>query len=107
MAKFVILKDFDVKIHTSKTPILKEILWHPPIVSWIKYNSGGAVHGSCSSIVYRGVFRDYQTNFLRYYASNIEICFAIHVEFMRSILAIEIDFVKSWTSSSIINRFII
>jgi hypothetical protein len=42
------------------------------------------------------VFRDHQSQiqFLDYYASNMDISFALHTELMRAILAIEIVFDK-------------
>lgn len=38
MVEFMILKNFNVKIHPPKTPKIKDILWHPPIIAWIKCN---------------------------------------------------------------------
>lgn len=42
------------------------------------------------------LLRDYRANFLGFYAFNVGIYFSIHVELMRAILAIDIDFDKCW-----------
>ncbi|MCI00245.1 ribonuclease H protein, partial [Trifolium medium] len=93
---FVILKAFNVKIHPPNTPKIKEILWHPPLTSWTKCNSDGAAHGSPGNAACGGVFRDYQANFLGCYAFNIGVTYALLVELMGAILAIEIAFEKGW-----------
>jgi hypothetical protein len=91
MKEFVILKILNMKIHPPKAPKIKEImLWHTPIISWIKCNSGEAAHGSLDIAACGGVFRDYQTNFLGCYASNIDVFFALYAEFIGAILAFEI-----------------
>jgi hypothetical protein len=87
MKEFVILKVLNMKIHPPK---IKEILWHTPIISWIKCNLGEAAHGSLDIEACGGVFRDYQTNFLGCYASNIDVFFALYAEFIGATLAFEI-----------------
>ncbi|MCI07933.1 putative ribonuclease H protein [Trifolium medium] len=94
MKEFVILKAFNEKIHPPKAPKIKEISWHPPIISWIKCISGGVAHGSPDIAACGCVFRDYQANFVGCYASNIDVSFDLHAELVRAILAIEIAFDK-------------
>jgi hypothetical protein len=36
---FAMLKDFNVSIHPSKAHLIKEVIWDPPISSWIKCNT--------------------------------------------------------------------
>jgi hypothetical protein len=39
---FTIFKIFKVNIHNPHVPVIKEILWHPPLENWIKCNIDGA-----------------------------------------------------------------
>lgn len=71
MVEFAILNTFDVNTHPLKAFKIKEILWNLPIISWVKCNSYGAVHGSSDFASCGCVFTVYQTNFLGCYASNI------------------------------------
>ncbi|KAK2440931.1 hypothetical protein QL285_012286 [Trifolium repens] len=59
MVEFVILKTFNVKILPPKTLRIKVILWHLPLISWIKYNSDGAAHGISDNAACGGLFKDY------------------------------------------------
>jgi hypothetical protein len=79
MVEFVILKPFNAKIHPPKTSRIKAILWHPPLISWIKCNSDGAAHGSSDNAACSGAFKAF---------------FALHAELMGAILVIEIAFDK-------------
>ncbi|GAU10940.1 hypothetical protein TSUD_426790 [Trifolium subterraneum] len=58
MHEFVILKTFAVIIHAPKAPRIKEVLWHPPIVSWIKCNIDGTAKGCPGPAACGGIFRD-------------------------------------------------
>jgi hypothetical protein len=42
---------------------MKEIVWHPPLISWTKCNSNEAIHGNPENAECGGVFRDYEANF--------------------------------------------
>ncbi|GAU27662.1 hypothetical protein TSUD_126080 [Trifolium subterraneum] len=53
----MILNTFNIKIHAPKAPKIKEILWHHPLISWIKCNSDGAARGSLGNAAYGGVFK--------------------------------------------------
>lgn len=40
--EFVLLNNFSVKLKLGNAPRIKEVLWKPPIFSWIKCNINGA-----------------------------------------------------------------
>jgi hypothetical protein len=46
MTDFVMLRAFSVKMNFGNAPIIKEVLWQPPIMHWIKCNIDGASNGN-------------------------------------------------------------
>jgi hypothetical protein len=98
MIEFVILKAFNMKIHTSKAYKINKILWYPPLIFWTKCNSNGAARGSHGNAACGGVFRDDQTKFLGCYASNIGLSFVLHTELIElfwilKLLLIRVDII--------------
>lgn len=55
MAEFSILKSFLVRINPPRTNIIKEVIWKPPILNWIKCNFDGASARNIASC--GGIFR--------------------------------------------------
>ncbi|PNX68777.1 ribonuclease H, partial [Trifolium pratense] len=55
---FTILKHFKVKIHHPRPPVIKEIVWHPPLLNWTKCNIDGASKGNPGLSACGGVFRN-------------------------------------------------
>jgi len=43
MTEFFILKSFNINIHPLKAPTIKDVIWHPPLINWIKANTDGAM----------------------------------------------------------------
>ena len=43
ITEFVLLKDLKVNIHLLKAPLIKEVIWNPPIQNWINVNIDGAL----------------------------------------------------------------
>jgi hypothetical protein len=90
MTDFCILKAFNVRNHQPKTPIITEIIWHPPPIRWVKCNSDGASKDNPSTSVCGGIFRDNQGNDLGCFASNLGMCDAFSVGLIGVITTIEI-----------------
>jgi len=55
MYDFIILKKFHVNIHLPKAPIIKEVIWIPPISNCTKCNTSGASTSYDSS--YEDIFQ--------------------------------------------------
>ncbi|GAU34892.1 hypothetical protein TSUD_144230 [Trifolium subterraneum] len=72
MSEFVILKAFNVQMKFSNAPVIKEVLWHPPILNCIKSNCDGASLG------------------------NPGVQTSLFAELMGAMLAIEIAFHRGW-----------
>jgi hypothetical protein len=88
MVDFRILKAFNVSLHPPKAPSIKEVVWLPPIVSWVKCNTDGAALGSPGLASCAGVFRDHNAHFLGCFTENLGINFAFHAEILGVINAI-------------------
>jgi ribonuclease HI len=96
MRDFSILKFFNVKLHPPNAPVIKEVLWLPPFVSWIKCNTDGAATGSPGQASCAGVFRDHNAQFLGAFNVNLGISYAFHAELLGVMNAIEIAHEKGW-----------
>jgi hypothetical protein len=86
---FTVLKNFNVIIHPPKAPVIKEIVWQPPIANWVKCNTDGAsnlVTSSCG-----GIFRNSDADFLCCFAENISLGSAFSAELAWALRANEID----------------
>jgi hypothetical protein len=46
VAEFVLLRAFHVKMKYANAPVIKEVLWLPPIFDWVKCNCDGASNGN-------------------------------------------------------------
>ncbi|GAU32706.1 hypothetical protein TSUD_145800 [Trifolium subterraneum] len=58
MSEFVILKALNIQMQFSKAPVIKEVLWQPPILNWMKCNSDGASLGNPGNSSRGGIFRN-------------------------------------------------
>jgi hypothetical protein len=70
LKNFITLKrfKFNVNIHHPKSIRLKEVIWQPPLVQWVKCNTDGAstlISSACG-----GIFRDSNAEFLCGFAEN-------------------------------------
>ena len=95
ISEFVILKAFSVKINCNNAPRIKEIIWQPPILNWIKCNIDGASNGnpgpSCG-----GIFRNSNANFLGAFADNLGIANSFCADLHGAMIAIEFAFHRGW-----------
>ncbi|CAJ2644894.1 unnamed protein product [Trifolium pratense] len=96
MQEFIILKAFNVNVHHPKAPVIKEVLWQPPLYNWVKCNTDGSALGSPSLASCGGIFRDYTATFLGGFSINIGNSYALHAELIGVMNAIEIAHSKGW-----------
>jgi ribonuclease HI len=94
MRDFSILKKFKIDIHPPKAPSIKEVLWCPPRLNWMKCNTDGAATTETAS--YGGIFRDHLADFRGGFAENIGKNSAFFAEILGAIRAIEIAFQNHW-----------
>ena len=102
MWEFQILKNFDVQIHPPRPKILKEVLWYPPLVGWIKLNIDGASGGSPIKVACGGMLRNHLGKHLGNFACNLPPINAFFVEITGAILAMEwafliIGVISNWS----------
>ncbi|GAU50302.1 hypothetical protein TSUD_409180 [Trifolium subterraneum] len=86
--EFSILKNFNVTIHPPKAPVIKEIVWQPPIANWVKCNLDGASNLTSSS--YGGIFGNSDVDLLGCFAENTGLGPAFSAELTGALRAIEI-----------------
>ncbi|KAK2364401.1 hypothetical protein QL285_089276 [Trifolium repens] len=93
---FSLLKLFRITIHHPNVPILKEILWHPPLFHWYKCNTDGASNGNPGPASCGGVFRDHNSDFVFAFAEPLGVCSSYFAELSGALRAIEIAFERNW-----------
>jgi ribonuclease HI len=95
---FSFLKFFNITIHTPRVPCLKEVIWMPPALNWIKCNTDGASIGNPGLASCGGVFRDQNADFLLAFAEPLGIASSYFAELSGVIKAIEISFDNQWNN---------
>ncbi|GAU37904.1 hypothetical protein TSUD_163410 [Trifolium subterraneum] len=93
---FIVLKHFKVSIHPPKIPLLKEVLWQPPLVNWIKCNIDGAAKGNPGIAACGGVFRNSDANFIFCFAEPLGFASSYQAELCAAMTAIEIAHTRNW-----------
>jgi ribonuclease HI len=94
MRDFAVLKKFNVTLHPPRAPTIKEVIWSPPPLDWLKCNTDGAfnsVSAACG-----GVFRNHQAEFVLAFAENIPFQSSLIVELCGVMRAIEMAFEHNW-----------
>lgn len=64
MHDFKIIKDFKVNIHPPRAPLIKEVIWNPPILDCLKCNCDGAFTQDPPTFGCGGIFRNSKSDFL-------------------------------------------
>ncbi|PNX74366.1 ribonuclease H [Trifolium pratense] len=90
ISEFVILKALHVNLKFANAPIIKDVLWQPPILNWIKCNCDGASAGNPGNSSCGGVFRNSEAIFCGAFAINLGVQSSLFAELMGAMLAIEI-----------------
>lgn len=96
MTDFQVLKKFQIFIHPPRAPIIIEVLWHPPLINWIKANTDGAassINSACGII-----FRDWKADCLLCVSENLVPGSALNAEICGVLRAIEVAHQKQWTN---------
>jgi ribonuclease HI len=93
---FSILKFFHISIHPPRAPILKEVVWHPPIISWIKCNTDGASSGNPGTTSCGGVFRNHFSDFVFAFAEPLGVQTSLFAETCGVLRAIEVAYENNW-----------
>ncbi|KAK2381212.1 hypothetical protein QL285_068838 [Trifolium repens] len=93
---FILLKNFNVCIHALAVPILKEVLWIPPLNHWLKCNVDGAAKGNPGLAGCGGVFRDHRAEFVYGFAEPLGNSSSIQAELFAVIFAIDVAFRMQW-----------
>ncbi|KAK2429235.1 hypothetical protein QL285_027690 [Trifolium repens] len=93
---FLFLKKFNINIHSPRPPILKEIIWHPPLPSWYKCNIDGASNGNPGTAACGGVFRNNYSDFVFAFAEPLGIATSFYAELSGALRAVEIAWEKGW-----------
>ena len=97
IADFVLLKAFSVKINYGNAPRIKEVLWQPPVINWIKCNIDGASVGNPGPSSCGGIFRDNNAEFLGAFAYNLGNTNSLVAELNGAMFAIEFANQKGWS----------
>jgi ribonuclease HI len=97
IAEFVLLQKFHVKMKHGNAPKIKEVLWQPPILNWVKCNCDGASLGNPGLSSCGGIFRNSDALFLGAFSFNLGISSSLNAELVGAMLAIETAVNKGWS----------
>lgn len=110
MRNFTVLKKFGVCIHPPNAPKIIEVVWYPPIFSWVKCNTDGSstsINSACG-----GIFRDNHAKFLLCFAEKTGSGNAYQAEISGAMRAIELAAQYQWRnlwlecdSAMVVNAF--
>jgi ribonuclease HI len=93
---FSFLKRFRISIHPPCSSRLREVLWLPPMMNWIKCNIDGASSGNPGNASCGGVFRNNDAEFVYGFSEPLGITNAFVAELCGVMRAIEIAFQNHW-----------
>jgi ribonuclease HI len=93
---FTFLKLFRISIHHPKTPVLREIIWQPPMLNWYKYNADGASCGNPDNAACGGVFRDHNADFIFAFSEPLGVGSSVFAEMCGAMKVVEIAFENNW-----------
>ena len=91
-----IIKSFGAECRLGRAPRVIEVVWHPPVIGWVKINSDGAWKHAEGVGGFGAVFRDFKGHVLGAFSSNIDIPSSVAAEVMAVIVAIELAWVRDW-----------
>lgn len=90
MLEFTIFKACKVSIKPPRTPLLKEVIWAPPLNSWVKINTDGASIKNPTRAAAGGIFRNSDGACLGGFAQYLGSANALYAELSAAMNAIEI-----------------
>ncbi|MCH82427.1 ribonuclease H protein, partial [Trifolium medium] len=94
MSDFKILKSFRVSVHPPRAPSIKEVLWQPPPIDWLKCNTDDASNNDTAAC--GGVFRNHHAMFIAGFAKNIGPHSSLIAELCGVMRAIELANLYNW-----------
>ncbi|MCH89899.1 ribonuclease H protein, partial [Trifolium medium] len=95
---FIILKHFNVSTHHSTPPLIKEVLWQPPLINWIKCNIDEAAKGSPGIASCGGVFRDHAAALYYCFAEPLGETSSFQAKLCAAMRAIEVAYSMNWNN---------
>lgn len=90
MQEFRILKTFKVNIKPPRAPIIKEVIWAPPMTTWIKANTDGAATKHPNRAAAGGIFRNSESICIGCFTQSLGEQNALYAELVAAMTAIEI-----------------
>lgn len=96
ISDLLILHRCGIKGRAAKAPSIVEMQWKPPEPGWIKISMDGSPNGSLGMAGCGGIFRTYRGFCKGCFVHPVCIAFALEVEFMGTISAIEYAKIYSW-----------
>ncbi|KAL6185106.1 hypothetical protein ACLB2K_041241 [Fragaria x ananassa] len=91
-----IIKSFGAECRLGRAPRVIKVVWHPPVIGWVKVNSDGAWKHAEGVGGFGAVFRDFKGHVLGVFSSNIDIPSSVAAEVMSVIVAIELAWARDW-----------
>jgi ribonuclease HI len=79
-----------------KIPVLREIIWQPPLLNWYKCNADGAACGNPGNAACGGVFRDHNADFTFAFSEPLGVDSSVFAEMCGAMRALEIAFENNW-----------
>lgn len=83
-----------MEIHPTRVVFVKEVICHPCILNWLKFNYNGSVDSHTSGS--GDIFRDNKGNFILGFAEPILFTNYLHAKFSVVFRAIEIVRERAW-----------
>jgi ribonuclease HI len=96
MLEFRILKACNVNIKPPRAPTIKEVIWSPPLASWIKVNTDGASTKNPVKASAGGIFRNSVGECIGCFYQFLGSKDALHAELVAAMIAIEISYLKGF-----------
>jgi len=96
MSDFIVLKKFQISIHPPRAPMIREVIWHPPLINWIKANTDGAASSTNSACGI--IFRNWEADCLLCVSENLGLGNALRAELCGAMRAIEMAHLKHWSN---------
>ncbi|XP_050907956.1 uncharacterized protein LOC127121518 isoform X1 [Lathyrus oleraceus] len=93
---FSVSKAFSIQIYHPKRPSIKDILWDPPPLNWVKFYSYGVSRANPSLTTCGGIFKNRHGVAMKCFASNYDRQYAFCVELLGNFLAIKITHKRGW-----------
>jgi ribonuclease HI len=81
----------------GNAPRIKEVMWQPHILNWVKCNCDGASLGNPKILSCGAIFRNSDAAFLGAYSFNFGISSSLNGELVGALVAIETTVNKGWS----------